>query len=290
MPTLVRDLKHAVRQLRARPGFALLAIVSLAIGIGAPSVVFTAVDATLLRRLPVRAPQQLVEVDLSDSIGAAFSSFAYPNVRDLAARTRSLAGMAAWDTDMLSVATDGDPTLAIGEFVTGNYFSVLGTSPQLGRFFAADEDGPSTARAVAVVSDAFWRTRLGADPHAIGRMLSINGVPFTLIGVAAPEVAQVSAILKPDVWTTMGTIPLVAPQMAIERRTYSTFQAIGRLRPGIETTAAARELSALQHGIDAEHPEAGTGRTVRLFPLTSVPAEFRSALLPLFALLDKLRS
>lgn len=285
MPAIRSDLRHALRQLRRRPGFACLAVVSLAIGIGAPTVVFTAVDATLLRPLPVKAADRLVEGYRTDSDGTGFHSFSYRDADELAKRTRSLSGLAATDADLVSLGTGGEPTMGIAGLVTGNYFDVLGATPELGRFFAVEEDGPATARSAVVVSDAFWRSRLGANPSAIGARVAINGIPFTVIGVARASFAQASAIVKPDVWTTIGTARFTIPHLSLDRWTVSTFELVGRLRPGVEPTAAAHELSAIQRTIDAEHPEAGSGHGVQLFPLTSVPAEVHGALGPLLALL-----
>ena len=265
MRAFARDFRYALRQLRANPAFTALAVASLAIGIGAPTTIFTLANAALFRPLPLRDADRLVYA-YETSGGTGFHSFSLPQYKDLASRTRTLTGMTAFDQVPLSVTTTGEPTLTLGQIVTGNFFQVLGTTPELGRFFAADEDGPGTTRAVAVVSDAFWRKRLGADPSAVGTTIQVNGQAFTVIGVARPEFSEVSALIKPEVWTTMGTASVTRPDARIDRRGYQTFEIAGRLAAGVSRETAEHELEGIARQIMAEHPaEAKLQRSVDLF-------------------------
>src|SRR4051812_40121774 len=152
MENLVRDIRLAFRQLRKSPGFTLLSIASLAIGIGAATTVFSLVNAFLLKPLPLRDADQVVSGYQSDSTGP-FHTFSYPEILDLRARTRALSGLAGVAFAPLSVSTGGEARVALGDIVSGNYFSVLGATPERGRFFAPDEDSIPGARPVAVVSD-----------------------------------------------------------------------------------------------------------------------------------------
>ena len=286
MTALTRNLRYALRQLRANPGFAALAIMSLAIGIGAPTTIFTLINATLLRPLPVRDAGRLVYAYVSAGDGSGFHSFSYPDYADYEKRARSLNGLAAFDNLALSVATTGEPRITLGMQVTGNYFNVLGTTPELGRFFLPEEDGVgSNPRPVAVVSDAFWRTKLAADSSAVGRPIQVNGVPFTVIGVARPEFAEVSVLVKPDVWTTLAVGTITRPSWHVERRTFSTFQVVGRLADGATMPAAERELEGIAKQIERENPEIASGNGVDLYPFSGLPTEARRGISIFMALL-----
>jgi predicted permease len=271
-------LRYALRQLRSNPGFTALAIVSLAIGIGAPTTIFTLVNAVLLRPLPVRDADRLVYAYETSPDGSGFHSFSYPQWRDLNQRTRTMDGMTAFDNTALSVAAGGEPRVALGALVTGNYFQVLGVTPEMGRFFAADEDGDTPKRPVAVVSDAFWRGTLMANPSVIGSSIQINGQAFTVIGVTRPEFATVSPILKNEVYTTMGSANITRPTLQLDKRGYQTFQIVGRLRDGVTREAAERELEGIARQISADNPDDLRGRSVDLFQFTSMPTEARKGI------------
>jgi predicted permease len=266
-------LRYALRQLRSNPGFTALAIVSLAIGIGAPTTIFTLVNAIILRPLPVRDAGRLVYAYETSPDASGFHSFSYPQWRDLNQRTRTMDGMAAFDNTALSVSAGGEPRVALGSLVTGNYFQVLGVTPQVGRFFAPDEDGETPKRPVAVVSDAFWRGTLLANPAVIGSSIQINGQSFAIIGVTRPEFATISPILKSEIYTTMGSANITRPTMQLDRRSYQTFQVVGRLRDGVTREAAERELEGVARQIAADNPEDLKGRGVDLFQFTSMPTE-----------------
>ena len=274
-------VRYAFRQLRANPGFAALAILSLAIGIGAPTTIFTLVNAILLRPLPVRDADRLVYAYETSPDGSGFHSFSYLQWRDLNERSRTTDGLTAFDNTGLSVSTGGEPRVALGMMVTGNYFQVLGVSPQIGRFFAADEDGIAPTRPVAVISDAFWKKSLAANPSVVGSTIQINGQPFTIIGVTRPDFETLSPIIKTEIFTTMGTAGITRPTLPLDRRGYQTFQIVGRLRDGITREAAERDLHAIAARLSAENAQLdprGRGRGVELFAFTSMPTEARKGI------------
>jgi predicted permease len=278
-------VRYALRQLRNSPGFAALAILSLAIGIGAPTTIFTLVNAMLLRPLPVRDADRLVYAYETSPDGSGFHSFSYLQWRDLNQRSRTTDGLTAFDNTALSVSTGGEPRVALGMMVTGNYFQVLGVTPQAGRFFAPDEDGIAATQPVAVVSDAFWKNSLSANPAVVGSSLQINGQPFTIIGVTRPEFAALSPVIKTEIFTTMGTAGITRPTLRLDRRGYQTFQIVGRLRDGVTREVAERDLDVLAAQIGADNAESdglprerGRGRGVELFPFTSMPTEARSGI------------
>jgi putative ABC transport system permease protein len=266
-------IKYALRQLRSNPGFTALAIISLAIGIGAPTTIFTLVNAILLRPLPVREQDRLVYAYEASPDGSGFHSFSYPQWRDLNARSRTTDGLTALDNNALSVSVNGsEPVVALGALVTGNYFQVLGVTPQHGRFFAPDEDGATPKSPVAVVSDAFWRRRLAASPSAVGSHININGVSFTIIGIAPAAFESINPIFKNEIFTTMGTANVTRPTLALGRRSHQTFQIIGRLREGVTREAAERDLESVTRQIAAENPD-DIKRGIDLFEFSSMPTE-----------------
>jgi putative ABC transport system permease protein len=290
MYAIGRDLRYAFRQLRRSPGFSAFAIASLAIGIGAPTTIFTLVNAILLRPLPVRDAGRLVYAYETSGDGSGFHSFSYLQYRDLNARSRTTRGLTAFDNAALSISTGGEPRVSGGMIVSGNYFAVLGALPQRGRFFVADEDGSGTSRYAVVVSDAFWRSRLGSDPEVIGRTIRINGQPFTIIGVTRPDFADLSPLIKPEVFTTIGTVAITRPTLHADRRSNQTFQIVGRLADGATSAAAQRELQTIARQVAAEHPDDYQHRGVALYPFTALPTEARAGVTVFMALLMGLAS
>lgn len=285
MHAVARDLRYALRQLGASPGYALFAILSLGIGIGAPTAIFSLVNAMLLRPLPLHEANRLVYAYETSGDGSSFHSFSFPQFRDLNERSRTMRGLTAFDNAALSVSTGGEPRVAGGVIASGNYFDVFGATPEFGRFFAADEDGPGTNAFVAVVSDVFWRTRLGGDPHVIGRTIDINGHPFTIIGVTRPDFAELSPIIKPDVYTTIGTVAVTRPALHVDRRSTQTFQIVGRLSDGATLANAQRELQGIARQIAAENPDDYQHRGVALYRFTALPTELLPAVTTFMALL-----
>jgi predicted permease len=266
-------LRYALRQLRKNPGFTSLAIASLAIGIGAPTTIFTLVNAVFFRPLPVRDAERLVYAYESSPDGSGFHSFSYLQWHDLNERSRTMSGMAAFTTTTLSVSTAGQARLALGSMVTGNYFQVLGVTPKLGRFFTTDEDGATPKAPVAVVSDAYWRQHLSSNPSVVGSTLCINGQPFTIVGVTSPEFGSLSPIFKTEIFTTMGSARITRPTLPLDRRGFQTFEIVGRLRDDVTRESAERELEGIARQIAADHPDDLQGRGVDLYPFTGLPTE-----------------
>src|SRR5881397_82690 len=175
--TVVQDLRYGLRMLARNPGFTAVAVLTLALGIGANTAIFSLVDAVLLRLLPVRNPEQLV-IFAHGGREASTRGSNYPLYEFLRDRNQSLAGLFAfWPMD-LKVRTGGGAQSIAGQFVTSNYFSVLGVNPSIGRTLAAGDD---TDPAVAVISHRFWQRNFGADPAIAGKPLVVNGTPLTII-------------------------------------------------------------------------------------------------------------
>jgi len=203
---LLRDVSYSARVLSRNPGFTAIAVLSLALGIGANTGIFTLVDALLLRQLPVREPERLVQI--SAVRGAHQTPFSYPMYREMLRGQRVFSGLMGWSHGEVSdVEVDGSLTQASLDSMTGNYYSGLGASPLLGRLIApgdADPDSGSIAP-VAVLGYDFWRRRFGASPSAVGRLIAIQGQSFTIIGVTRKWFTGMTTGEPPDL-----TVPMKA--------------------------------------------------------------------------------
>src|SRR5215831_7775526 len=239
MNTLWQDLRHGARMLLKNPGFTLIAALTLALGIGANTAVFSLVDAFVLRLLPVKDPQQLVFVQATQSNGRVTGDFSYPTFEQFREQNHSFAGLFAYDDTHVSVTIDGQPEYITGDFVSGAYFNVLGVSARLGRTFSAEDDQPGKAL-VAVISDAYWERRFDRDLTAVGKTIYLNKIPFSVIGVLPPtffgrNVAGRSA----DIVLPM----FMQPQLAL--RDHNSFQIMARLKPGVSAEQATADLDLI---------------------------------------------
>src|SRR5277367_1694640 len=190
---LGRDIRYAMRQLWQSPGFAVVAILSLALGVGANTAIFQLLDAVRLRLLPVQHPEQLAYVRIADSehcCSGNFSDrtpdFTFAHWEQIRAHQQAFSGVFAWGDESFNLASGGEVRYAEGLWVSGDYFRTLGVQPFAGRLLSADDDRAGCGSPVAVVSHAFWQRELGGSPQAIGKKLPLNGLPFEVIGVAPP--------------------------------------------------------------------------------------------------------
>ena len=183
-----RDLRYGVRMLRRTPLFTAVAILTLALGIGANTTVFTFAENILMRSFPARNPQQLVSLNWGRMV-----NISYPNYIDFRDRNTVFSSLVASRFNPVSMSIHERENFRVwGYEASGNYFETLGITPELGRFFTSGEDTKPGAHPVVVLSDRYWRSRFGADPHIIGRAVKINGYPFTIIGIAPPSFSGVS--------------------------------------------------------------------------------------------------
>jgi hypothetical protein len=213
-----RDLRYAIRTMAHTPAFTLVVGTTMALAIGATSVVFSAVDALLLRDAPIRRPDRVVSAYTSDSEGRdAFSSSSYPDYVDLR-DSGALEGLAAFSSISLSMDLGGETLPVTGELVSGNYFDVLGVPPGPGRAFGPDEDRPGAPIRVAVIAHDFWVRHFAADPSIVGRAVSFNGEAHTVIGVTPRQFSSPVLGRAPEVWVPMALQPSLRPPTAGVRR------------------------------------------------------------------------
>jgi macrolide transport system ATP-binding/permease protein len=201
------DVRFALRQLRRSPGFTFAAIATLALAIGANAVVFSVMNAFILRPLNVPEPESLYALQRGD---AATGYISYPNYLDLRDRNRSFAGLVAYNALMVGIDTGDKPSIEWGEDTSGNYLDALGIQPYLGRFFhASDEHGPNSAPYI-VLSYSFWNTHFQDDRGVVGRVVRLNGNPFTVIGVGPPQFHGTLLFFNPAFFVPMVERPLLA--------------------------------------------------------------------------------
>jgi predicted permease len=250
--TCARDLRYAFQMLRRTPLFTAAAIVTLALGIGANTTVFTFVENILLRPVPVRDPGRVVSLNQGGMV-----NFAYPGYRDLRDRNRTFAGIAGYRFVPVSMSVAARESYRVwGYEATGNYFETLGIRPLLGRFFGPGEDGAEGSNPVLVLSDRFWRTRLAADPNVVGRGLKINGFPFTVIGVAPPGFGGTELIVSADYWAPMSMVRQIEPGADwLQSRHAQNIWVLGRLLPGVSRVQAEADLDRIAHDLAAEYPD-----------------------------------
>ncbi len=264
--TAVRDMRYSLRLLARSPGFAVTAVLTLAIGIGATTAIFTVVNRALLQALPVPDAGQVVALN-NTAPNRTFPTFSYPNYADIRDRTRAFSGLIAYRYAPLSVSAGGVNERLWGFLVTGNYFEVLGVRPALGRLIGPSDDQARGAHPVAVVSYRYWQQRLGAAADIAGRTILANGRSFTIIGVAPQGFFGTDVASAPDLWFPMAMLGEIetAPSWFDDRGVEILF-VVGRLRPEVSRAQAQAELTAAAIQLEQEHPRENRGKRITLSP------------------------
>ena len=247
----MNDLRFAFRQVLKNPGFTAVAVLTLALGIGANTAIFTVINALMLRSLPVKKPDELVQVVTRSRSGQVDHSFDYPFYELLRDNTHNLAALffagGVGNKDRLIVSSDqASPTAEFvrAQIVSGNFFTALGVPAFLGRTFTPTDDQPGNAQPAIVISHGFWQRRFGGDSSIIGKIVSFNDVPFTIVGVTPPGFFGVQPGENPELWWPAQMSPQVDRDPAGRRlkQGYSSFRLFGRLGPGVDRSRAEAEL------------------------------------------------
>ncbi|HUJ39989.1 MAG TPA: ABC transporter permease [Candidatus Acidoferrales bacterium] len=269
MNQLWRDVVQGARGLRKDPGFALVAVLTLALGIGANTTVFSWINATLLDPIPgATEPGKLIAMARGHA-----GSFAYPDYLDLRQGSKEFSSMAAATLCPMSFTGRDRPERVWGSLVSANYFDVLGVRPALGRGFAATEEAPERAPSV-VISYRVWQDRFSGARDVLGRTLPINSHEYTIVGVAPAEFQGSYTGLRMDVWVPLAMTAEVVPGAAgqLEARNDQWLNLYGRLRPGADVAQAQAEIGGLFQRLAAEYPDSHKGRAaVTLYPLWRSP-------------------
>lgn len=268
MRNFVQDLRYGIRMMAKRPGFTLIAALTLALGIGANTAIFSAVNAVLLKPLPFPESQQLV--DLAETFKPdGFGSVSVPNLEDWKNQNTVFAGISAYQGASFNLETGDAPQRIPGLSVSANYFDVLGVKPALGRAFLAGEDVAGRER-VVVLSDQLWRRNFAANPAIVDQTIAVNGQKYTVVGVMPPELSSLYRTVQ--MWS-----PLVFPETDRLNRENHKYLAIGRLKSGVTLAQAQDQMNTIAQRIEAQYKN---GRGIRLMQIEELwVAGVRSTLL-----------
>jgi predicted permease len=262
LDTLWRDLRFSVRSLRKKPGFTMVVVLSLALGIGANAAIFSLVDGIVFRPLPVPDPGGLVTIDVAASRLTNFGASSYLDWVDLSTRSKSFQALstrqdmsAALNPD--GAVPDGKPQVVWGQLVSGNFLSTLGVRPVVGRDFLPEEDQTPGKYPVVIISYSFWNRMFARNPDVIGKQVQLSGQSVTIVGVTPQVFTGADIWFRPDVYLPMMMTAAVSPggSDTLTHRSYRGCTLLGRLKPGVTLAQAQAELNVIMSGLEREYPD-----------------------------------
>jgi predicted permease len=287
MITVWQDVRYGFRVLLKAPGFTFIVILTLALGIGANSTIFSWINATLLNPIPGMSHATEVVAVVNGGPGQA-RSLSYLDFKDLRDGNHSFSGMTAYGLWPMSLTGQGKPERVWGTLVTANYFDVLGVRPILGRGFLPSEDAVGSGASVAVISYRLWQNHFGGDPSIVNSTVHLGTHPFTIVGIAPPVFQGSYSGLRAEVWAPVAMAPALLPegdQNRLNERGAGWLQALGRLQPGVDRLQAQAEMNALAQQISRQFPDTHKRKAqMTLYPLWRAPNggnAFFSVLLPI---------
>jgi len=277
MMTLLNDLRYGAKMLWKSKVVTIIAVISLAVGIGANSAIFSLGNAILLRPRPVSHPEQLVEIYVSEGEQQPYSSTSYPSYLELRDHNDVLSGLAAYGIRQFNFGDANEVEQIWGEAVSGNYFDIIGVTPQKGRTFSPDEDIVPRRNPVAVISHSLWQRRFNSNPEVVGKTITLNNQPLTVIGIAPPQYTGMIRGLSSEIWVPMAMMPAVGEMgdRALTSRGNRWMILVGRLKPETTLAQARARFDLLTRDMQAAHPEEWlskneSGRT-RVSAITVLP-------------------
>ncbi|HNG34432.1 MAG TPA: ABC transporter permease, partial [Blastocatellia bacterium] len=268
MQTLLQDLRYGARMLRKRPGFTLIALLTLALGIGANTAIFSLVNTVLLRPLPVAEPERLVALNSVSLDGKRnFPTFSVPNYRDIRDRNDVLEGLLAYRFVPVGLSENGVNARVWSYLATGNYFPLLGVKPALGRLLTPEDDKTAGAHPVTVLSYDCWQRRFGGDPNIVGRGVLVNGSSYSIIGVTPQGFHGTEVSYRAEMWFSSMMLKNIEPgRDYLNDRDTSNFFVQGRLKPGVTGEQAEVALKNIAAQLAHEYPKENEGATIALSP------------------------
>jgi predicted permease len=285
MGNLVRDLRYSLRTLRKNPGFTVVAVIALALGIGVNTSIFSLYNALALRPLPVKDPGRVVRLFQTHAGESGAGAFSYPEYVDYRDHNPVLSGVAAWSWASAAMGSGDRVEDVKAMFVSGNYFDVLGADTAAGRTFVPEEDRTPGSHAVVVLRYGFWERCFARDPAVVGRTILLNGNPFTVVGVVARNFVGTDAE-APDIWLPIMMSATIAPERGtgvLQDRNSHWLQVIGRLKPGVSWARAQASMNVLARQLaQAYSEERNSG--VSLSTATFLPPNVEKVSTPIVAL------
>ncbi len=274
METLWQDIKFGARMLAKNPGFTAVAVLSLALGIGVNTSIFSVVNAILFKPLPVPESERLAAV-FSTSDGNSFireAPLAYPDYEDFRDQTEVFDGLFAYDTDLFALEQGEENLLVMGVRATGNYFTTLKVDAALGRVFLPEEDLEPGANPLAVLSHSSWTRRFGSDKEIVGKTIHLNGIPFTIVGVAPESFKGLLRGFSPELWVPMSMHATLRPQNSgrLKNRGGRWASVMGRLKPGVTLEQAQAQLETVAQRLKTEYQDTNKNRGVAIFAANDV--------------------
>jgi predicted permease len=264
----VQDIRFGLRMLVKSPAFTLVAVLSLALGIGANTAIFSLVNALLLRPVPVHEPERVVALFTKDAKNPGHHPMSALNGRDISEQVESFSGLTVIGGIPGAVRHGEQEHRVLGLITLGNYFDVVGIEPQLGRFYSHGDDDASGGHPEIVLGHGFWTDVLGADPGILGQHLVVNGVPLTVVGVAPRGFLGTTTGMNAAFWAPWCMHRQLMPDAEwFEDRRWLAMAAVGRLAPGVTIEQAQAETDAVAARLERDHPEENTGRRFELVPL-----------------------
>jgi predicted permease len=266
METLLQDLRFGMRMLIKRPGFTIVAVLTLGLGIGANTAIFSLVNTVLLRPLPVAHPEQVATLNFGVPGRGVFPLVGYPEYTDYRDRNQALAGLAAYSGAPVNLSSNGINERISGLHVTGNYFSLLGVGAALGRVITPEDDRTPGAHPVVMLSYPCWQKRFGADPQVIGQSVLIGGRNYTVIGVTPPQFRGMELASAPELWFPMMMKPGIEVGSGPLKGRTAPVSTIGRLKEGVSWAQAESDLNLIAAQLEREYPQSNEGKIVVLTP------------------------
>jgi len=276
MDSLFKDIRYSVRNLLKRPGFTAIAVITLALGIGANTAIFSVVNALLLRPLPFKEPDRLVQVwEANIKRGQNTMEVAYPNFADWRAQNQVFEQIAAYSDKTFNLTETGEPERIQGEIVSPSIFPLLGIKPVLGRVLLPEEDHPNKVFSV-VMSDGLWRRRFNSNPQIIGKTIKLNSESFTVVGVVPSITDLFDLPTDTEVW-----VP-ISHSVGFDNRNGHYLDVVARLKPGVTREQAQANMDTIAGELAAQYPTSNVDHVVRLVPLQQqVVGDFKLAVLVL---------
>ena len=279
--TLLKDVRYAWRWMSRSPGFSAVAILSLGLGVGVNTAMFSLVDSLLFRPLPVSAPDRLVDVFTTGGDGDEFATSSYQDYLDLKAQNTVFTDMIGYSPMMAPLSLGDRSRIALGQVVTSNHFSMLGIQPLLGRLLVPADDEPGAPR-VVVLSHRMWQREFGGDPAIVGKPITLRGLQYSIVGVAPAEFTGVVALLTPELWLPIAhaeevepagivdSVPSPIGKTRLERRGLRWMFVKGRLKPGVTAAQAHANVALIGRQLASAHPQTNKDRQIAAVPTADV--------------------